>query len=86
MSVQAIVTYVKPGDQTFADIETFPHPPRVGEVFNIGDFDHEWWRIEEVIYTFRQPYHEDGPELSLVVEPTEPRQIAIRRKSQTRDG
>jgi hypothetical protein len=84
MKIQAIVTYIKPGDVTFADVTDFPQMPRVGEMFNIGDFDHEWWRVMEVIYTFRQ--HEDGPEIALVAEPVEPHQIAIRRKSQTRDG
>lgn len=84
MKIQAIVTYVKPGDVAFADIAYFPQMPRIGEVFNIGDFDHEWWRVMEVIYTFRQ--HEDGPEIALVAEPVEPNRLAIRRKSETRDG
>lgn len=82
--MKAIVTFVKPGDIAYADIEEFPQMPRVGELFNIGDYDHEWWRVMEVIYTSRQ--HEDGPEIALVVEPVEPHPLAIRKKSQTRDG
>ncbi|MDZ4405760.1 hypothetical protein [Prosthecobacter sp.] len=82
--IPAIVTFIKPGDVAFADIHEFPEMPRVGEIINIGDFDHEWWRIMEVIYTDRQ--HEDGPPVSLIAEPIEPLHVAFRRKSQTRDG
>lgn len=82
--IQTIVTFIKPGDAAFADIHEFPVMPRINEVVNIGDFDHEWWRITEVIYTFRQ--HGDGPVVALIAEPAEPHHAAIRRKSLTRDG
>jgi len=84
--MEAIVTFITPGDVAYADIHEFPEMPRIGEAINIADLSHEWWRVMDVIYTLRQPHHEDGPVVALVVEPIESLHVAIRKKTETRDG
>lgn len=85
--MEIIITFIKPGDAAYADIFDLPAIPRVGEMINIGDFDHEWWRVGEVVYTVRREDRPDGPPVALVVEHIEdPNCAARRRKSETRDG